>query len=61
MVITAPSETRSAIWGGLMTFRAQALGVKGVILDGRCRDLEEQWGSGFSVSRISHCIFPVFN
>ncbi|PWN93840.1 RraA-like protein [Acaromyces ingoldii] len=54
MVISAPPETRSAIWGGLMTLRAQALGVKGVVLDGRCRDLEEQWDSGFSIFARSH-------
>lgn len=43
-------ETRSAIWGGLMTVRAQFNGVQGVILSGRCRDLQEQWASGFPVS-----------
>lgn len=42
-------ETRSAIWGGLMTVRAQVNGVQGVVLSGRCRDLQEQWDSGFPV------------
>lgn len=46
------SDTRSAIWGGLMTVRAQVNGVQGVVLSGRCRDLQEQWASGFPV-RIS--------
>lgn len=33
-----------------MTVRAQVNGVQGVILSGRCRDLQEQWDSGFPVS-----------
>jgi regulator of RNase E activity RraA len=33
-----------------MTARAQAIGVKGVILDGRCRDLSEHREAGFTVS-----------
>jgi regulator of RNase E activity RraA len=44
------TDARSAIWGGLMTVRAQVNGVQGVILSGRCRDLQEQWASGFPVS-----------
>lgn len=32
-----------------MTARAQARGVKGVILDGRCRDLAEHREAGFAV------------
>ncbi|UZJ56713.1 hypothetical protein CBS101457_006033 [Exobasidium rhododendri] len=49
MVVSAPHETRSAIWGGLMTVRAQFNGVQGVVLSGRCRDLQEQWDSGFPI------------
>jgi regulator of RNase E activity RraA len=33
-----------------MTVRAQVNGVQGVVLSGRCRDLQEQWDSGFPVS-----------
>lgn len=47
-----PTETRSAIWGGLMTVRAQATGVQGVVLSGSCRDLQEQWDSGFPVRAV---------
>jgi regulator of RNase E activity RraA len=50
MLVQAPPKTESAIWGGLMTARAQSRGVKGVVLDGKCRDLAEQWESGFAVS-----------
>ncbi|KDN44093.1 RraA-like protein [Tilletiaria anomala UBC 951] len=54
MIVTAPSNCRSAIWGGLMTARAQALGVKGVVLDGRCRDLTEHRDAGFAVFSRGH-------
>ncbi|PWN24694.1 RraA-like protein [Jaminaea rosea] len=45
MLVTAPDNVRSAVWGGLMTARAQAKGVKGVVLNGNCRDLAEHWES----------------
>lgn len=32
---------KSAVWGGLMTFGAQARGVRGVVISGRCRDVTE--------------------
>lgn len=56
MLIGAPSSTRSAVWGGLMTARAQSIGVKGVVLDGRCRDLAEHRESGFPVFARGHSI-----
>ncbi|CEH13487.1 Ribonuclease E inhibitor RraA/Dimethylmenaquinone methyltransferase [Ceraceosorus bombacis] len=54
MVISAPSEVRSAVWGGLMTARAQARGVKGIVIDGRCRDLSEHREAGFAVFARGH-------
>lgn len=45
------TDTRSAVWGGLMTNRAQFNGIQGVVLSGRCRDLQEQWDAGFPVRR----------
>jgi len=54
MVITAPSLTRSAVWGGLMTARAQYLNLQGVVLDGRCRDLMEHRDAGFAVFARGH-------
>lgn len=36
-----------------MTGRAQARGVKGVVIDGRCRDLAEHRDAGFPVSNQS--------
>lgn len=56
MLITSPPSTRSAIWGGLMTARAQSIGVKGVVLDGRCRDLAEHRESKFPVFARQHSI-----
>lgn len=37
-----------------MTARAQYKGVKGVIIDGKCRDLSEHWQAGFSVFSKGH-------
>ncbi|SPO27459.1 uncharacterized protein UTRI_10576 [Ustilago trichophora] len=54
MVVTAPSLNRSAVWGGLMTARAQYLDLKGVVLDGRCRDLMEHREAGFAVFARGH-------
>ena len=56
MLISSPSSTRSAVWGGLMTARAQKLGVLGVVLDGRCRDLSEHRDNGFPVFARGHSI-----
>ncbi|WFD35775.1 hypothetical protein MCUN1_002637 [Malassezia cuniculi] len=56
MLISSPPNTRSAVWGGLMTARAQSLGVKGVVIDGRCRDLSEHRESNFPVFARGHSI-----
>lgn len=37
----------NAVWGGLLTARSQQLNVRGVVLDGRCRDIEELQASQF--------------
>ncbi|EST04734.1 SAP domain protein [Kalmanozyma brasiliensis GHG001] len=56
MVVSAPSLARSAVWGGLMTARAQHLDIQGVVLDGRCRDLTEHREAGFAVFARGHSI-----
>lgn len=56
MLVSAPPHTRSAVWGGLMTARAQSLGVRGVVIDGRCRDLGEHRESQFPVFARGHSI-----
>lgn len=56
MVVTAPSLARSAVWGGLMTARAQYLQLQGVVLDGRCRDLMEHRDAAFPVFARGHSI-----
>lgn len=48
VVISCP-KVHGAVWGGLMSTRAQYLGAQGVVTDGRCRDLEEHRGMGFPV------------
>lgn len=42
-------DTKNACWGGLMSAGAQAKGVRGVIIDGRCRDIGEHREMGFPV------------
>ncbi|KAG0215429.1 hypothetical protein BGX28_010134 [Mortierella sp. GBA30] len=47
--ISQPSTMVNAVWGGLMTARAQIKGALGVVVDGRIRDLNEQREAGFPV------------
>ncbi|KAH7131143.1 ribonuclease E inhibitor RraA/Dimethylmenaquinone methyltransferase [Dactylonectria macrodidyma] len=49
MYIQQPKGLYAACWGGLMSTRAQHLGAKGVIVDGRVRDLNEHREMGFPV------------
>ncbi|KAG0142090.1 hypothetical protein CROQUDRAFT_67610 [Cronartium quercuum f. sp. fusiforme G11] len=56
IVISCPPNTRNAVWGGLMTARAQFRGVKGVVINGRCRDLAEHREAGFYVFANSHSV-----
>lgn len=46
----------SACWGGLMSIRAQFLGAKGVVIDGRMRDLNEHRSMDFPVRQA-----PTYN
>ncbi|KAI8910198.1 ribonuclease E inhibitor RraA/Dimethylmenaquinone methyltransferase [Gorgonomyces haynaldii] len=48
VVIKAP-KAPNAVWGGLMTARAKQLQVKGVVVEGRFRDLEELESMDFPV------------
>ncbi|KAL3462655.1 ribonuclease E inhibitor RraA/Dimethylmenaquinone methyltransferase, partial [Aspergillus heterothallicus] len=45
--ISQPPPQVNAVYGGLMTLRAQALGAAGVVIDGRVRDLGEHRALGF--------------
>ncbi|KAG9249814.1 ribonuclease E inhibitor RraA/Dimethylmenaquinone methyltransferase [Emericellopsis atlantica] len=49
MYIQQPKGLPSACWGGLMSTRAQFLGTKGVVIDGRMRDVNEHRGMKFPV------------
>ncbi|KAI0802431.1 RraA-like protein [Xylaria sp. FL0064] len=40
--VSCPPKTPNAVYGGLMSTRAQALGAVGSIIDGRFRDVQEQ-------------------
>ncbi|CAA7261742.1 unnamed protein product [Cyclocybe aegerita] len=54
VVIDAPPEAKSAVWGGLMTAGAQVRGATGVIISGRCRDVGEHRALGFPVFSRGH-------
>ena len=41
LFISAPPKMLNACYGGLMSTRAQYLGVAGTVIDGRLRDLQE--------------------
>ncbi len=41
VVIDAFGETETSIWGGLMSGLARAAGVRGVVIDGSARDIDE--------------------
>ena len=49
LIIKTPSNAPNAVWGGLMTARAKAVGCTGVITDGRVRDVSEIKEFGFPV------------
>lgn len=60
--ISQPAHMVNAVWGGLMTTRAQVKGALGVIVDGRIRDLNEQREAGFPVrlsESLSLCLSSV--
>ncbi|GHJ84612.1 hypothetical protein NliqN6_1014 [Naganishia liquefaciens] len=52
MVITSPPDCVNAVWGGLMSAGARSRGLKGVIINGRCRDIAEHRRLGFPVFAI---------
>ncbi|RKP23989.1 ribonuclease E inhibitor RraA/Dimethylmenaquinone methyltransferase [Syncephalis pseudoplumigaleata] len=50
IVMSTPEGSINAVWGGLMSTRAKYLGVQGVVIDGRCRDLDEHRAMAFPAS-----------
>jgi len=49
--ISQPLPHVNAVYGGLMSLRAQHLGAAGVIIDGRVRDLQEHRNLNFPVGQ----------
>ncbi|KAI0125265.1 ribonuclease E inhibitor RraA/Dimethylmenaquinone methyltransferase [Xylariales sp. AK1849] len=47
--VSCPPRIPNAVYGGLMSTRAQALGAVGSVIDGRFRDVQEQRGLGYPV------------
>ncbi|RXW21288.1 hypothetical protein EST38_g4574 [Candolleomyces aberdarensis] len=54
VVIDAPREAKSAVWGGLMSAGAIAQGATGVVISGNCRDVGEHRELGFPVYSRTH-------
>ncbi|KAF4996925.1 hypothetical protein FDECE_12248 [Fusarium decemcellulare] len=54
MYIQQPKGLPSACWGGLMSTRAQYLGAKAVVIDGRMRDINEHKEMKFPVFARGH-------
>jgi regulator of RNase E activity RraA len=48
--VSCPAKVPNAVYGGLMSMRAQASGAVGSIIDGRFRDLQEQRELQYPVS-----------
>lgn len=47
--LSAPSGTRNAVYGGLMSHRAKFSGAVGTVVDGVFRDLQDHRDLGFPV------------
>ncbi|KAI1870713.1 uncharacterized protein JN550_004859 [Neoarthrinium moseri] len=47
--VSCPPKTPNAVYGGLMSARAQYLGAVGSVIDGRFRDVQEQRELGYPV------------
>lgn len=57
LVIKTPANAPNAVWGGLMTARAVAVGCVGVITDGRVRDVAEIKEGGLPVWSKGNLLF----
>jgi regulator of RNase E activity RraA len=60
VVISQPSGQTNAVLGGIMAVRMKVLGARGVVVDGRVRDLEELRGVGLSVRWVWFWCFASF-
>lgn len=52
VVESQPEGQRNAVLGGIMALRMKVLGVEGIIVHGRIRDLEELAATGLTVSLL---------
>jgi regulator of RNase E activity RraA len=50
VIFISSPKTVNAVYGGLMSQRAQVSGAVGTVVDGRVRDLQEHRGLGYPVS-----------
>jgi regulator of RNase E activity RraA len=47
--VSSPQRIPNAVYGGLMSTRARALGAVGSVIDGRFRDVQEQRDLGYPI------------
>lgn len=59
MFISQPPPQVNAVYGGLMSLRARALGAAGVVIDGRVRDLGEHRALNFPVRSFFNFVYWV--
>lgn len=55
VVVAAGGHTGRAVWGGVLAAAARQRGVRGVVVDGVVRDLDELRGAGFPVYARGSC------
>ncbi|KKP04641.1 hypothetical protein THAR02_03254 [Trichoderma harzianum] len=65
LFISVPAHIINSVYGGLMSMRAQLLGAKGTIVDGRVRDLQEHrdldypvFARGIGTNAAAEVCFP---
>jgi 4-hydroxy-4-methyl-2-oxoglutarate aldolase len=57
LVAYAPTTTKAALWGGLLSTAAKARGARGVVIEGMTRDVKEITAMAFPV--FAHGISPL--
>ncbi|TGJ84812.1 hypothetical protein E0Z10_g3986 [Xylaria hypoxylon] len=54
--VSCPPRIPNAVYGGLMSTRAKALGAVGSVIDGRFRDVQEQRDLAYPVKHLPPCL-----
>ncbi|KAJ8495681.1 hypothetical protein ONZ45_g12761 [Pleurotus djamor] len=54
VVVNVPPNVKNGVWGGLMTAGAQSRSALGVVISGRCRDIQQHRSTQFPVFAAAH-------